>query len=79
MLNLQGYEYPPIRSLSSCPVLWKDLIWATCQDGALYAWDPKTGERRERIFTGAPYVASATVADGALFAADFTGNVRRFA
>ncbi len=79
LLNLLGYEYPPLRSLSSCPVLWKGLIWATCQDGALYAWDPKTGERRERIFTGVPYVASATVADGDLFAADFTGNVRRFA
>ena len=23
----------------------KGMVWATCQDGALYAWDPQTGER----------------------------------
>ena len=73
------YQYPPIQSLSSCPVLWKGLVWAPCQDGALYAWDPQTGERKERIFTGVPYVASATVADNKLYAADFTGRVRCFA
>ena len=73
------YQYPPIRSLSSCPALWKGLVWAPCQDGALYAWNPATGERKERIFTGVPYVASATVAGDKLYAADFTGRVRCFA
>ncbi len=72
------YQYPPAKLLSSCPVVWKGLIWATCQDGALYAWDPVTGERRERIFTGVPYVASATVADDRLYVADFMGGVRCF-
>ena len=72
------YQYPPIQSLSSCPVLWKGLVWAACQDGAVYAWDPATGERRERIFTGVPYVASATVACDKLYVADFTGRVRCF-
>ena len=46
--------------------------------GALYAWDPATGERKERIFTGVPYTASATVADGKLYVVDFMGNVRCF-
>ena len=64
--------------LSSSPVHWKGLIWATAQDGAVYAWDPVTGERKERIFTGAPYIASATVAEGRLYTADFTGRIRCF-
>jgi len=79
MLVALHYQYPPIKSLSSCPVLWKGLVWATCQDGALYAWDPLTGEREQRIFTGAPYIASATVDGDRLYTADFTGRVRCFA
>ena len=79
MICLIHYRYPPIRSLASCPVLWKGLVWATAQDGALYAWDPKTGKRVERIFTGAPYAASATVADDRLYTADYTGRIRCFA
>lgn len=78
MISTLPYQRPPIRSLSSCPVLWKGLVWATAQDGALYAWDPKTGERKERIATGAPYIASATVAGDALYTADFAGYVRCF-
>lgn len=73
---LPTYKYSPIRSLCSVPVVWKGLIWATAQDGALYAWDPVTGERRERIFTGVPYIASAKVSDNRLYTADFTGAVR---
>ena len=73
-----GYLSQGTRLLSSAPVLWKDLVWATAQDGALYAWDPKTGERKERIFTGALYTASATVGEGRLYTADFTGRVRCF-
>ena len=78
MLVTISYFKPPLRQLASVPVLWKGLVWATCQDGALYGWDPQTGERRERVFTGAPYLASATVADGCLYAADHTGRVRCF-
>lgn len=76
---LPTYKYSPIRSLCSIPVVWKGLIWATAQDGAIYAWDPKTGERKERIFTGVPYIASATVAGDRLYVVDFTGHVRCFA
>ena len=54
----------------------KGMVWATCQDGALYAWDPQTGERRERMFTGVPYTASATIHKNRLYVADFTGSVR---
>ena len=78
MLVTVTYHKPPLRQLASVPVVWKGFVWATCQDGALYAWDPKTGERKERIFTGAPYFASATVADGRLYTADHTGRVRCF-
>jgi outer membrane protein assembly factor BamB/predicted phosphodiesterase len=79
MIVTVPYRREPIRLLSSVPVLWKGLVWATCQDGALYAWDPKTGERRERIPTGAPYVAPATVAEDRLYAVDFTGRIRCWA
>ena len=75
---LPGYKYSPIRSLCSVPVSWKGLVWATAQDGALYAWDPKSGARKERIFTGVPYIASATVAGDRLYTVDFTGRVRCF-
>jgi len=78
LYSLPGYKYSPIRSLCSVPVLWKGLVWATGQDGAVSAWDPKTGERRERIFTGVPYVTSAVMSGGRLYAADFTGTVRCF-
>ena len=73
-----NYIRPPVRQLSSAPALWKGLVWASAPDGAIYAWDPRTGERRERIFTGAPYVASVTVAENRLYAADFTGRLRCF-
>lgn len=78
MLVTVTYCKPPFRQLASVPVVWKGLIWATCQDGALYGWEPKTGERRERIFTGAPYLASVTVANDRLYTADYTGRVRCF-
>lgn len=75
---IQRYKYSPIRSACSIPVLWKGLVWLTAQDGALYGWDPKTGERRERIATGVPHLTSAVVAGDRLFTADFTGHVRCF-
>ena len=78
MLVTVPYERPPHRQLASVPVFWKGLVWATCQDGALYAWDPETGERRRRVFTGAPYLASAAVSDDGLYAVDYTGRVRCF-
>lgn len=78
LLSVLPYRRPPIASLSSCPVYWKEMVWATAQDGALYAWDPKSGERRERIATGVPYLASATAIGDRLYTADFSGRVRCF-
>lgn len=78
LYSVPGYGYSPVRSLCSVPVAWKGLVWATAQDGALYAWDPVSGERRERIFTGVPYIASAKVSDNRLYTADFSGRVRCF-
>ena len=78
ILCVLPYKRPPLPSLSSCPVFWKGMVWATAQDGALYAWDPETGERRERIATGVPYIASANVCGDRLFTVDFTGRVRCF-
>lgn len=79
LYSLPSYKYSPVRSLCSVPVLWKDMIWATAQDGALYAWDPVSGERRERIFTGVPYISSAKVSGDRLYAVDFNGTLRCFA
>lgn len=79
LLSVLPYKRPPIPSLSSCPVFWKGMVWATAQDGALYAWDADTGERRERFEAGVPYVASPAVADGRLYTADFSGRIRCFA
>ncbi len=76
LYSLPAYKYSPIRSLCSVPVVWRDLVWATAQDGAVYAWDPQTGERRKWIFTGVPYLASAAVDGDRLYVADFAGNVR---
>lgn len=78
LFPMVGYIYPPIRALSSIPVFHEGLVWGTCEDGALYAWDPETGAERRRIDTGAPYVASLTVAEGRLYAADFEGYLRAF-
>ena len=78
LFPMAGYIYPPIRSLSSIPVFHEGLVWGSCEDGAIYAWDPETGAERRRIETGAPYVASLTVADGWLYAADFEGYLRAF-
>ena len=75
---MAGYIYPPIYALSSIPVSHGGLIWGACEDGAIYAWDPDTGTQRQRIETGAPYVASLTSAEGRLYAADFAGYVRAF-
>lgn len=79
LYSLPAYRYSPIRSLCSIPELWRGQIWATAQDGALYSWDPQTGERRSRIVTGIPYISSVAVADDRLYAVDFTGHVRCFA
>ena len=73
---LPGYKYSPICSLCSIPAVWKNMIWATAQDGALYAWDPESGERRERVFTGVPYISSARVSENRLYTVDFSGTLR---
>ena len=78
MLVMLQYQRPPLKTVASIPVLWKGLVWVTASDGALYAWDPKTGERKERIFTGAPDTASATVSGNRLYVVDFTGRMRCF-
>lgn len=73
------YENPPMKSLSSIPVFWKGLVWATAQDGAVYGWDTETGRRVHRIATGVPFLTSACVGpDDRLYTADFLGNVRCF-
>ena len=78
LFPMVGYIYPPIRALATIPLVHEGLVWGSCGDGAIYAWDPASGAERRRIDTGAPYVASLAASDGWLYAADFAGYVRAF-
>src|SRR5690348_655921 len=67
------------ESIRSSPVLRGDVVYATCLDGCLYAFDAKTGRERWRFQTGAAIHSTPSISeslvftgsdDGALYALD---------
>ena len=67
------------RMVNTSPVMVDaSTVCAACADGIIHFWDVETGAEKNRIATGAPYLAGAAVSEGRLFAADMAGMVRMF-
>jgi hypothetical protein len=65
--------------VNTSPVLTDtSTVCAACADGVIHFWDLATGAEKNRIATGAPYLAGVAVSEGRLFAADMAGMVRMF-
>ena len=78
LLSVGAYRKPG-RMVNTSPVLVDaSTVCAACADGVIHFWDVATGAEKQRVVTGAPYLAGAAVSDGRLFAADMAGNLRMF-
>ena len=77
LVSASEYAGCQAKTLNTSPLLFdEDTVVASAADGAIHFWNLKDGVEKRTIRTGAPYLASALVSDGTVFAADLAGYVR---
>lgn len=80
LVDFAPYSRREAPDVGTAPVsLGGNLVAATAGDGAIHVWDIASGQEKKRLFTGSPYLAGVTVADGRFYAADLAGILRAFA
>ncbi len=62
-------------TVDSSPEIRNDVIYFGAGDGMIYALDAATGMLRWKLEVGAPVMAPVTIADGILYAGDFSGRI----
>lgn len=74
-----AYSKKPQRCVGTAPLLLPNgTVCASANDGAIHYWREADGKHLKELRTGAPYFADAVMKDGALYAADSAGYVRKF-